>query len=100
LPWLDWSHTPVDTAEHIRQSRERYKESNGFSAGIWTAGKLAGAIGLHAVDSRHRSSSIGYWLSEDYRGAGIMTQACRAVGVRDLKVTISGVSFFVALNLA
>jgi ribosomal-protein-serine acetyltransferase len=79
LPWLDWSHTPADTAEHIRLSLERYRESNGFSAGIWIDDKLAGAIGLHAIDSRHRSSSLGYWLSENYRGSGAMTLACRAV---------------------
>ena len=79
LPWLDWSHTPADTAAHIRQSQERYKESNGFSAGIWIADNLAGAIGVHAVDSLHRSSSIGYWLSGDFRGGGVMTQACYAV---------------------
>jgi ribosomal-protein-serine acetyltransferase len=79
LPWLDWSHTTADTAEHIRQSYERYKESNGFSAGIWIGDQLAGAIGLHAIDARHRSSSIGYWLSETYRGGGTMTQACRSV---------------------
>jgi len=79
LPLLDWSQTRADTAEHIRQSRDRYKESNGFSAGIWIAGQLAGAIGLHAIDSRHRSSSLGYWLSEDYRGSGAMTKACIAV---------------------
>jgi ribosomal-protein-serine acetyltransferase len=79
LPWLDWSHSRADTAEHIRQSQERYKDSNGFSAGIWIGDQLAGAIGLHAIDARHRSSSIGYWLSEDYRGSGAMTQTCRAV---------------------
>ena len=79
LPWLDWSKTPADTADHIRQSLERYKESNGFSAGIWIGDRLAGAIGLHAVDSRHRSSSIGYWLTEEYRGGGVMTKACLAV---------------------
>jgi ribosomal-protein-serine acetyltransferase len=79
LPWLDWSHSAADTADHIRQSLERYKEANGFSAGIWIADQLAGAIGLHAIDSRHRSSSVGYWLSEDYRGGGIMTKACLAV---------------------
>jgi ribosomal-protein-serine acetyltransferase len=79
LPWLDWSHTAADTAEHIRQSQERYKDSNGFSAGIWIAGDMAGAIGLHAIDARHRGSSIGYWLSDEYRGAGVMTQACKAV---------------------
>ncbi len=79
LPWLDWSHTTADTAEHIRQSLSRHKESNGFSAGIWVSDKLAGAIGLHAIDSRHRSSSIGYWLSSEYRGTGAMTLACQAV---------------------
>src|ERR1700722_15209356 len=60
LPWLDWSNSSADTAEHIRLSNERYKESNGFSAGIWIGGRLGGAIGLHAIDSRHRSSSMGY----------------------------------------
>jgi ribosomal-protein-serine acetyltransferase len=79
LPWLDWSNSPADTAEHIHVSRERYRDSNGFSAGIWVGGKLGGAIGLHAIDSRHRSSSIGYWLSADLRGGGTMTQACRSV---------------------
>ncbi len=79
LPWLDWSTTAADTAGHIRQSQARYNEANGFSAGIWIAGQLAGAIGLHAIDPRHRSSSIGYWLSGEYRGAGVMTRACHAV---------------------
>lgn len=79
LPWLDWSHTPADIAEHIRQSYSRFQQSNGFSAGIWIEGRLAGAIGIHAVDSRHRSSSIGYWLANEYRGAGVMTQSCSAV---------------------
>jgi ribosomal-protein-serine acetyltransferase len=79
LPWLDWSNSTADTADHIRLSFERYKNSNGFSAGIWIDGKLGGAIGLHAIDSRHRSTSIGYWLSESFRGSGAMTQACRAV---------------------
>jgi len=79
LPWLDWSNSPADTAEHIRLSLQRFNESNGFSAGIWIDGKLAGAIGVHAVDARHRSSSLGYWLAEHARGRGYMTQACRAV---------------------
>ena len=79
LPWLDWSRTPADTADHIRTSLDRYEASNGFSAGIWIDGALGGAIGLHAVDARHRSSSIGYWLSQDFRGSGAMTHACRAV---------------------
>jgi len=79
LPWLDRSNSPADTADHIRQSLDRFEALNGFSAGIWVGGHLRGAISLHAVDATHRHSSIGYWLGAEVRGAGVMTQACRAV---------------------
>jgi ribosomal-protein-serine acetyltransferase len=79
LPWLDWANLAADTAAHIRHSHERYRHDNGFAAGIWIDGQLGGSIGLHAIDPRHRSSSIGYWLSENFRGSGTMTQACRAI---------------------
>jgi len=78
LPWLDVTTTPADTANHIRLLQDQFSRGNGFSAGIWVDGELAGAIGLHAIDSRHRNSSIGYWLSESHRGGGVMTHACRA----------------------
>lgn len=79
LPWVAWSNSPVDTATHIHGAYERYLQSNGFSAGIWVKDRLAGAIGLHDVNAPHRSSSIGYWLAEDYVGKGVMTSACRAL---------------------
>ena len=79
LPWLDWSNSAADTADHIRNSLERYRAANGFSAGVWVDGNLCGAIGLHAIDSLHRSSSIGYWLSGEVRRRGVMTAACRAL---------------------
>lgn len=79
LPWLDWSKSAADTANHIQVSYDRYLEKNGFSAGIWVGAKLAGASGVHAVIPQHRSSSIGYWLAEEFEGQGVMTRACRAV---------------------
>ena len=79
LPWLDMSIVVGDTLDHIRVSKKRFEEADGFSAGIRIGGKLCGAIGLHAIDPRHRSSSIGYWLAGGTRGRGIMTKACEAV---------------------
>ncbi|HEY3840427.1 MAG TPA: GNAT family protein [Bryobacteraceae bacterium] len=79
LPWLDCTNVLADTVDHIRVSKKRFEESNGFSAGIRINGTLCGAIGLHAIDPRHRSSSIGYWLTEGLQGRGVMTKACRAV---------------------
>jgi ribosomal-protein-serine acetyltransferase len=34
---------------------------------------------LHSVDWQHRSTSIGYWLSEREQGHGLMTQTVRAL---------------------
>ncbi|MDE3196294.1 MAG: GNAT family N-acetyltransferase [Acidobacteriota bacterium] len=45
--------------------------------GIWTRGRFCGAIGLHRFDLIHRSTSIGYWIDEEYSRRGIMTSACR-----------------------
>jgi ribosomal-protein-serine acetyltransferase len=79
LPWLDWSNLLTDTETHIRNSLERYQDRHGFAAGIWIGGTLGGSIGLHAIDTRHRSCCIGFWLVENFRGGGIMTRACREV---------------------
>ena len=34
-------------------------------------------IGYHQVDRINRSVEIGYWLSADYQGRGIIARACR-----------------------
>ncbi len=38
-----------------------------------------GKIGIHLINKPNKSTSIGYWLSQDYQGKGIMTKACQAV---------------------
>jgi len=38
-----------------------------------------GVIGFHDINHVHRFTSIGYWLSSDVQGRGIMTRACRAL---------------------
>lgn len=42
-------------------------------------GELAGVIGFHRVDWLNHSTSIGYWLAEDFQGKGIMTASCRCL---------------------
>ncbi len=38
-------------------------------------GKLVGSISFNSVDEINRSGEIGYWLSEKYRGLGIMLKS-------------------------
>lgn len=80
--WMSWipSTTSVDSALWFaRESRNKFAHNNGFDSAIWYRGEMVGSIGLVGVDSSNRKTEIGYWVSEDYQGKGIVTRACRAV---------------------
>lgn len=77
LPWVDDTISVNDTRAFIESSKSKYASNNGFDAGIWYKGELAGVIGFHSINRSIKEISIGYWLSERFLGKGIMTKACR-----------------------
>ncbi|MCR6105697.1 GNAT family N-acetyltransferase [Salipaludibacillus agaradhaerens] len=79
LPWVDGTKNEVDSTAYIKETLQQFSQQNGFQAGIWYKGELAGVIGLHGINWANKSTSIGYWLGERYQGKGIMTAACQAV---------------------
>jgi ribosomal-protein-serine acetyltransferase len=50
-------------------------DNDGFQTAIVCDGTIIGAVGYHAVNWSHRSTSIGYWLGEQHQGEGTMTRA-------------------------
>jgi ribosomal-protein-serine acetyltransferase len=78
LPWLNTSNVPEDTLAFIRTTLEQFANSDGFASGIYYNNLVVGTIGFHRVDWLNRSVEIGYWLSEEYQGKGIVTRACKA----------------------
>jgi len=79
LPWVDHSRTVEDSRVFIAGGLRQLADNNGFQAGIWSDGALAGVIGLHHIDWGNRRTSVGYWLGVGFQGKGLMTAACRAV---------------------
>jgi ribosomal-protein-serine acetyltransferase len=79
LPWLDGTKAPGDTRAFIRSALNDFAKNNGFTAGIWYAGRLAGVIGFHGIDWAHRKTRLGYWCSAELQGRGLVTRACRAL---------------------
>jgi ribosomal-protein-serine acetyltransferase len=59
LPWVDASRTVEDSKNFIRSTLKQFAENNGFQAGIWHEGRLAGVVGYYAIDWEHRSTSLG-----------------------------------------
>ncbi len=79
LPWVDRTHSPADTLNFIKNGMQQFADNNGFQAGIWFRGQLAGGIGFHYMSWLNRKTEIGYWLGASFQGQGVMTRACRAL---------------------
>lgn len=76
--WMGWAaaQTPHDTLEFIRSTRRQFDRNDGFQTAIVDPGEaIVGMIGFHAVSWQDRSVEIGYWLSADCQGRGIVTGA-------------------------
>ncbi|MBI2619581.1 MAG: GNAT family N-acetyltransferase [Ignavibacteriales bacterium] len=79
LPWLDTQRSPGDTLQFIRTVREQIQQNETLTLAIWFEKNLCGVISYHRFDWTNRASMVGYWLTEELQGKGIMTEACRAM---------------------
>lgn len=79
LPWVDDTKTSKDSLNFILHSFELYANRHGLNAGIFYHDELIGMVSLNQFDWTNRIGYIGYWLSEDFQGKGIMTHAVQAL---------------------
>lgn len=79
LLWVDKRKSAEDFESIIPIWIKNYADNNGFDAGIRYKGKLVGMIGLHYIDWKNSTTSIGYFLSEAYQGKGIITKSVLAL---------------------
>ncbi len=79
MPWLDENKTLEDTKKFIEGGLERFEKESGGAFGIWYKGQLTGCIGLPQLKKDHKKAAIGYWLSEDCQGKGLMTEVVKAL---------------------
>jgi ribosomal-protein-serine acetyltransferase len=82
LPWMPWvpgHHSAEDVLPFIRLTRQQIADNDGLQTAIVDPkGRIVGMIGVHGVDWRNASTSIGYWMSREEQGRGTMTAAVRA----------------------
>jgi ribosomal-protein-serine acetyltransferase len=79
LPWLDGTRTADDTREFIDGARAQLEKGEGMVAGIWQEGELVGLVSFVRLDLTNRKALIGYWISADRQGRGLVTRACEAL---------------------
>ena len=79
LPWVDFTKTQADSEKFIDMTLNQFAGNNGFQLAICYEGNIAGMIGLHGINWSNKSTSIGYWLGQEFQGKGIMVKSCEAV---------------------
>jgi ribosomal-protein-serine acetyltransferase len=77
LPWVDTTKSVEDELAFIENGNLQAAKTKAFNFGIWHNKKLVGAISFHDLKERDQHISLGYWLSEDATGHGIMTECVK-----------------------
>ncbi|MFJ7734873.1 GNAT family N-acetyltransferase [Lysinibacillus sp. NPDC097287] len=79
LPWLDMTTKEEHTRSFIESNIAGFKENKCLSTVILFDGKIVGIAGFNNINHANETVYIGYWLSKEAHGHGIMTRATQAL---------------------
>lgn len=79
LPWVNNMQSMEAFRNYIKNCELLYQHGKEVSFVIIQDEIAVGRIGLHHLDLHNKNASIGYWLTKDAEGKGIITKACRAL---------------------
>jgi ribosomal-protein-serine acetyltransferase len=79
LAWVPGVKEVEDSRKFILKCLKEYKEKTALEMGLWRNGRLIGCIGLHHIEKDNKKASLGYWLSKNSQGKGVMTLAIKAL---------------------
>ena len=74
LPWLDGTQQTEDTRAYLNAAIEQARAGLGGVWAIEQSGALCGVAGFNRIEPSNRTCEIGYWLSAEQQGKGIMTR--------------------------
>lgn len=77
LPFVDFTHKPIDTERFIRSILEKSSANRDEVYVIWYKHEFAGLVGFKDIDHINDKIEIGYWLIKKLTGKGIATAAVR-----------------------
>jgi ribosomal-protein-serine acetyltransferase len=76
LPFVKMTISVKNTLAFIEDIQKCYSRELVFT--ITYQGKIAGLIGFKDIDRANRKFEIGYWITSENEGKGIVTRSCAA----------------------
>lgn len=79
--WFGWARTidEATTRDRVTAGLEQFAAGDGWHADLCWRGEPVGAMWLHFLDGEGGSSEVGYWLSAEHEGKGLVTRALRGL---------------------
>ena len=79
LPFVEFTKSVKDSLDYVSSVITMPEECKEYQFAVFCGGDFAGLVGFKGTDRLNRKSEIGYWLSEEFQGRGIMTDSVRAL---------------------
>ena len=89
LPWLDQNKSERDTLAFITQALEGFSRGHMMVLGIYFQQNIVGILSFNHIDRLNHNASVGYWLSDQHQGRGIMSRCVARLchyGFNELKL--------------
>jgi ribosomal-protein-serine acetyltransferase len=77
MPWVPNMQTEIDSENYITNCELLSSLGKEVSFVILLNEELVGRIGLHHLDQANKKASIGYWLTKNAEGKGIILKSCK-----------------------
>jgi ribosomal-protein-serine acetyltransferase len=77
LPWVDKMQTVNDFRNYIKNCELLYEEKKEVSFVMLYDETPVGRIGLHHMNLQNKNASVGYWLTKNMEGKGIVIRSCK-----------------------
>ena len=76
LPWVEKNQEENDSLNFLKSSILFNNGGQRLTTFVFHEKELAGSVSFVKIDKENRAAEIGYWLSENKQGKGIMLQSC------------------------
>ncbi|APT18996.1 hypothetical protein FC62_GL000431 [Amylolactobacillus amylotrophicus DSM 20534] len=75
LPWVEHVTSPAAQELSLRQFYNATMKGEAYETLIFYKGQVAGSLSFNEISHLNHQADIGYWLSADLKGRGIMTKS-------------------------
>jgi ribosomal-protein-serine acetyltransferase len=79
LPWVDNIQSIDDFHSYIKNCELLYQQGKEVSFVIILDEVPVGRIGLHHLNIQNKNAAIGYWLTKNAEGKGIISRSCKVI---------------------